>query len=160
MYINILQATLMMLSLLEMAWNTDECVDAGVDCSSDDGVDSLSDRAVNWSLGPFWFKLISANFEDGGIGIIGVGRKSLGDILSTFVCPNVSFSIGLSPLRGDVTGLITGKVDMGRPSGLLLFKRGCGCGCSCGNARAGVSWWTWSSSIDEPPLIMNCNSKW
>jgi len=162
LYIHILQATLMMLSLLEMAWNVDECVDAGGDCccSSEDGVESLSDRAGNWSSGLFWFKLRSAIFEDGGIGTIGTGRTSLDDFLFTFVCPDVSFSSGLSPLTGEVTELITvtGKVDIGNPPGLLLFKhgRGCSCGCSCGNAGVAVSWCTWSSSIDEP---MNCKSK-
>lgn len=100
-------------------------------------------------MGLFWFKLRSAILEDGGTGIIGIGRMGFGDICSLELLePNERLSTELSPVPGNTKGLSdTGKVDMGNPPRLLVK---CGGG---GRGRATVSC---SSSIDEPT---NCKLK-
>lgn len=103
-------------------------------------------------MGLFWFKLRSAIFEDGGTGIIGIGRMGFGDICSLELLePNERLSTELSPVPGNTKGLIdTGKVDMGNPPRLLVK---CGGG---GRGRATVSC---SSSIDEPTNVSVVISK-
>lgn len=109
--------------------NTDVAVDAVGDYSSDEGVESFSDRGKCSLVGFFSFKLRSAIFDDRGTGIIGTGRISFGDIFRfELLDPNERFSIVLTSATVKNAGLSdSGKVG-----------------------RVAVSWWTCSSSINEP----------
>ena len=132
----------LLLKLPGMAWKAEECFPGGGgggDCSSDDAGESLSDKGKV----SFWFRLSSANFEDGGTGRIGIGLMGL-----LVVLIKGRFSTWLSPTC-DTAESVTGKVDTGNPPRLWLK-------CGCGFGSGAVSWWTCSSSIKEP---ISCHSK-